>query len=79
VVDGSATRAGLKKKKIVLAKFKNFITDEIFEFSLCLTKALCYYRCTNAFQRIFSHKAYSKVDLGRVKISDAIFSGQSYY
>jgi len=25
----------------------------------------------------FSHKAYSKVDFGCVKISDAIFSGQS--
>jgi len=44
-------------------------------FSLCLTKVRCYYSRTNAF--VDFYKAYSKVDFGHAKISDAIFSGQS--
>jgi len=51
--------------------------DKVFEFSLCLTNIWCYYKCTNTFKWIFSHKAYSKVDFGHIKISDAIFLGQS--
>jgi len=30
------------------AKFLNYIPDEIFKFSLCLTNVQCYYRRTNA-------------------------------
>jgi len=30
-------------------KFRNYILDEIFEFSLCLTKVWFYYSHTNAF------------------------------
>jgi len=42
--------AGWLADEIVLnLKFWNYILDEIFEFSLCLTKVQCYYRCINTF------------------------------
>ena len=42
--------------------FQNWLQAEIFDFLLRLTKIQNHYSLTNAFQRVFSDKAYCKVD-----------------
>jgi len=44
-----AGRQAGRRNSAKFRNFKNYIPDEIFEFSLCLTKVQCYYRRTNAF------------------------------
>jgi len=67
--------AGCLADKIVLNLeiFVNYILDEMLDFLLCLTKVRDYYSSINAFELIFSCKAYCMVDFGHAKILDAIF------